>query len=81
MLRKMATFIIISLSLLVGCKVNNENINPFSIAHYLTDNYTRGNLTKEQIENATSSEISEAVYYNNLNYFPLLNDGNEIERN
>ena len=65
----------------VCMKVNNENINPFSIAHYLTDNYTRGNLTKEQIENATSSEISEAVYYNNLNYFPLLNDGNEIERN
>ena len=26
MLRKMVTFIIISLSLLVGCKVNNENI-------------------------------------------------------
>lgn len=50
-------------------RVENENINPFSIAHYLTDNYTRGNITKEQIEQATSGEISEAVFYDNLNYF------------
>jgi len=52
-------------------KIENENINPFSIAHYLTDNYTRGNLSKEQINKATSGEISEAVFYDNLNYFSM----------
>jgi len=58
-------------------KVDNENINPFSIAHYLTDNYTRGILTKDQIEKATSGEISEAVFYDNLNYFSSVSE--EIE--
>ena len=56
-------------------KVDNENVNPFSIAHYLTDNYTRGNLSKEQIEKATSREISEAVLNDDLNCFsPIIDE-------
>ena len=31
----------------ITSKVENENINPYSISHYLTDHYTRGNLTKK----------------------------------
>lgn len=37
-------------------KIENENINPFSISFYLTDNFSRGNLTKEQIKTASSGE-------------------------
>lgn len=61
----------------VCLKIENENINPFSISHYLTDHYTRGNLTKNDIKNATSREICEAVYFDSLDYFSAL----EIDEN
>lgn len=61
-------------------KVKNEKVNPFSIAHYLTEHYINGNILKEELEKATSGEIISAVYYDDLNYLPLLNDKNEIER-
>lgn len=61
----------------ISLKVENENINPYSISHYLTDHYTRGNLTKKDLEKATSGEISEAVYYDSLDYFSSL----EIDEN
>lgn len=61
-------------------KVENENINPYSVAHYLTDQYTRGNITKKELEEATSGEISEAVFYDNLNYIkPIVDKENDIE--
>lgn len=64
----------------VTLKVENENINPYSISHYLTDHYTRGNLTKKDLKNATSGEISEAVFYDSLDYFSVLEvDENEKE--
>lgn len=51
------------------CKrVENKNINPFSISHYLTDHYISGDITKLDLENATSGEISEAVYFDKLHY-------------
>lgn len=62
----------------ISLKVENENINPYSVSHYLTDHYTRGNLTKSDLEKATSGEISEAVFYNSLDYFSSLEmDENE----
>lgn len=63
----------------ICCNIDNENISPFSISHYLTDHYTRGLLTKEEIENATSGEICEAVYFDNLSYFNLERDDIEEE--
>lgn len=61
-------------------KIGNENINPFSISFYLTDNFSKGNLTKEQIKNASSGEICEAVYFDNLNYFSSISN-DEVEIN
>ena len=61
----------------ISLKIKNENINPYSISHYLTDHYTRGNLTKKDLETATSNEISEAVFYDSLDYFSSL----EIDEN
>ena len=61
----------------ITSKVENENINHYSISHYLTDHYTRWNLTKNDLEKATSGEISEAVFYNSLDYFSSL----EIDEN
>lgn len=58
-------------------RVDNENINPFSISYYLAEKYTLGILSKEQLENAKSGEIVEAVYYNNLNY--IKSNNKEIE--
>ena len=34
---------------------------------------------KEELKKAASGEIISAVYYDDLNYLPLLNDRNEIE--
>ncbi len=62
-------------------KIQNEKVNPFSISHYLTEHYISGNIFKEELEKATSGDIVSAVYYDNLNYLPLLNDKNEIEFN
>ena len=62
------------------CKnVKNEKVNPFSIAHYLTEHYLKGNIYIEELEKAASGEIISAVYYDDLNYLPLLNERNEIE--
>lgn len=62
------------------CKnIKNEKVNPFSIAHYLTEHYLNGDIFKEELEKAASGEIISAVYYDDLNYLPLLNERNEIE--
>ena len=62
------------------CKdIKNEKVNPFSIAHYLTEHYLNGDIFKEELKKAASGEIISAVYYDDLNYLPLLNDRNEIE--
>lgn len=61
----------------ISLEIKNENINPYSISYYLTDHYTRGNLTKKDLEKATSNEISEAVFYDSLDYFSSL----EIDEN
>lgn len=60
-------------------KVKNEKVNPFSISHYLTEHYLKGDIFEEELEKATSGDIISAVSYNDLNYLPLLNDKNEIE--
>lgn len=49
-------------------KIHNENINPFSISHYITDNYMSGNITKNDLEKATSGDICSAVYFDKLDY-------------
>ena len=63
----------------VCLKCNNENINPYSIAYFLTDNYVSGNITKEEMLEASSGDISEAVFYDNLNYFTPIKRNNHIE--
>ena len=63
------------------CKnIKNEKVDPFTIAHYLTEHYLNDDIYKEELEKAASGEIISAVYYDDLNYLPLLNDRNEIER-
>ena len=51
--------------------------------YYLTSSFDGFNeLTverKEELKKAASGEIISAVYYDDLNYLPLLNDRNEIE--
>lgn len=59
--------------------INNEKINPFTIAHYLTEHYLNGDVYKEELEKATSGEIVSAVLYDDLNYLPLLNEKEEVE--
>lgn len=62
------------------CEKNlNENVNPFSISHYLTDHYTRGNITKKDLESARIGDITEAVFYDNLNYLKPISDEKEID--
>ena len=61
-------------------KIKNVIINPFSISHYLTDHYLKGNIFEEELKKASSGDIVSAVINNDLNYLPLLNDRNEIER-
>jgi len=60
-------------------KLKNEKVDPFSIAHYLTDHFLKGDIYEEELEKAASGEIISAVYYDDLNYLPLLNERNEIE--
>lgn len=60
-------------------KVKNENVNPFSISHYLTEHYINGNIFEEELKKASSGDIVSAVTNNDLNYLPFLNDKNEIE--
>ena len=40
-------------------RVDNENINPFSISYYLAEKYTLGILSKEQLENLSFLETEE----------------------
>ena len=49
-------------------KVENENINLYSVAHYITENYISGNITKKDLENAMSGDICSAVYFDKLDY-------------
>lgn len=60
-------------------KIENENVNPYSIAYYLTDNYTRGNISKKELKEATSGQISEAVFFDKLYYLIPSKDEIEVE--
>lgn len=62
-------------------KVENENINLFSVAHYITDNYMSGNITKNDLEKATSGDICSAVYFDKLEYLYSENDKYLLEKN
>ena len=57
----------------------NENVNPFSISHYLTDHYTRGNITKKDLENARISDITTAVFYDDLSYLKQNSNEKDID--
>lgn len=48
--------------------IENKNINLFSVAHYITDNYMSGYITKNDLEKATSGDICSAVYFDKLDY-------------
>jgi len=60
-------------------RVENEKLNPYAIAHYLTDEYVKKNITKNQLLTAQKHSLTEAVFFDDLNY--LLKDTNEFERN
>lgn len=60
-------------------QLENENVNPFSVSHYLADHFTRGNITKEELEDANKGDIAGAAFYDNLNYFKPISDEKEIE--
>lgn len=62
-------------------KVENENINLFSVAHYITDNYISGNITKNNLIEANSSSICSSVYFDKLEYFYSENDKYSLEQN
>lgn len=62
-------------------KVENENLNPFSISHYITDNYMSGHITKNDLEKATSGDICSAVYFDKLEYLYSENDKYLLEKN
>ena len=64
---------------LICKKVDNENVNPFSISHFLTDNYINKNITKSQLQDAKPSEIVEAVYFDNLDYISSISEEKNIE--
>lgn len=65
------------------CEKNmNDNINPFTISHFITDEFTKGNLTREELENAKIGDLAKAAFYDNLNYYkPIIKDETrEVER-
>lgn len=56
--------------------VENENVNPFSISHYLTEHYLNGDISEKELKEIDSGDIASAVYFDDLSY---INDKNEIE--
>ena len=62
-------------------KVENENINLFSVAHYITDNYISGNITKNILREANSGSICSSVYFDKLEYLYSENDKCLLEQN
>lgn len=65
-------------------KTGNENVNPFTISHYITDEYTKGNISKEELENLDGFDISSAAFYDDLNYLSPISEkesNEEIEKN
>lgn len=64
-------------------KDTNENVNPFTISHYITDEYTKGNITKEELEKLNGYDISAAAFYDDLNYLSPISreeNGDENEK-
>ncbi len=58
----------------------NENINPFTISHYITDEYTKGNITKEELEKSNGYDISIAAFYDDLSYLFSTNNEKNTEK-
>ncbi len=55
-------------------KTGNENVNPFTISHYITDEYTKGNISKEELKKLNGYDISSAAFYDDLNYLSPISE-------
>ena len=69
-------------SLLFNICNNNmqENINPLTLSHNLTDMYYKGIITKKDIEKAQNKSIFDVPFFDKLNYYSVnYNKKSEIE--
>ena len=69
-------------SLLFNICNNNmqENINPLTLSHNLTDMYYKGIITKKDIEKAQNKSIFDVPFFDKLNYYSVnYNKKNEVE--
>lgn len=61
----------------------NENTNVFKLSNYITDEFTKGNISLEELKNLGNKDLSELSFYENLNHFiPIKNEkeNDEIEK-
>ncbi len=61
----------------------NENTNVLRLSNYITDEFTKGNISLEELKNLGNKDLSELSFYDNLNHFlPIKNekDCDEIEK-
>ena len=57
-----------------------ENINPLTLSHNLTDMYYKGIITKKDIEKAQNKSIFDVSFFDKLNYYSAnYNKNNDIE--
>ncbi len=46
-----------------------ENINPLTLSHQLTDQFYKGNITKEELMKSQDIDISEVSFFDKINHF------------
>lgn len=57
-----------------------KNINPLTLSHQLTDQFYKGNITKEELMKSQDIDISEVSFFDKINHFnPNLEHENEEE--
>lgn len=61
----------------------DENTNVFKLSSYLTNEFTNGSISEEELKMLEDKDVSELPFYDNLNHFlPIKNEKNydEIEK-
>jgi len=58
-------------------KNKDENTNVYRFSSYLTNEFTNGSISEEELKKLDGKDVNELPFYDNLNYFtPISNDKN-----
>lgn len=56
-----------------------ENVNPLTLSHQLTDQFYKGNISKDELEKSLNMDIFEVSFFDKINHYYPISEHEDIE--